>query len=103
MTIFEAIIMAVKDIMRAKMRSFLTMLGVIIGIFAVISLVNIGEGLKGFMYETIMGLGTGPTYMEIHAGKKGQMMAGMASAAITYQDARAIAEKCPAVEVMQLL
>lgn len=97
MTILEAIVMAIKDIMRAKMRSFLTMLGIIIGIFAVISLVNIGEGLKGFMYETVMGFGMGPTYMEIHAGKKGQFGA-MAFAKITYQDARAIAEECPAVE-----
>lgn len=83
--------------MRAKMRSFLTMLGVIIGIFAVISLVNIGEGMKGFMYEQIMGFGTGPTYMEIHSGKRGQLMATPFSK-ITYQDARAIAEECPAVE-----
>jgi putative ABC transport system permease protein len=97
MTILEAIVMAIKDIMRAKMRSFLTMLGMIIGIFAVISLVNIGEGMKGFMREQIMGFGTGPTYMEIHAGKPGEIM-GMTTAAITYQDARAIAEQCPAVE-----
>jgi putative ABC transport system permease protein len=100
MTILEAIVMAIKDIMRAKMRSFLTMLGVIIGIFAVISLVNIGEGMKGFMYEQIMGFGTGPTYMEVHAGKKGEMFGSMAAAAITYQDARAIAEECPSVELV---
>ncbi len=99
MTILEAIMMAMKDIMRAKMRSFLTMLGVIIGIFAVISLVNIGEGMKGFIYEQIMGIGTGPTYMEIHAGKRGEI-AAMAVAKITYQDARAIAEECPAVEIV---
>jgi len=94
MTILEAIVMAVKDILRAKMRSFLTMLGVIIGIFAVISLVTLGEGMKGFIHEEILGLGSGPTYMEIHAGKsQAEMGTAMISNPITYQDAKAIEEK----------
>ncbi|MBU0672245.1 MAG: ABC transporter permease [Candidatus Margulisbacteria bacterium] len=99
MTILEAIIMAWKDIMRAKMRSFLTMLGVIIGIFSVISLVTLGEGMKGFMYEQIDKFGTGPTYMEVHGGKEGQM-AAMATVKITYQDAKAIEEKCSSCELV---
>jgi putative ABC transport system permease protein len=98
MTIFEAIRMAIKDIMRARMRSFLTMLGVIIGIFAVISLVTLGEGMKGYMHEQISTLGSGPTYMEVHAGKsEGEMGIASASTPITYQDAKAIAAKCPSV------
>ncbi|MFH1684082.1 MAG: ABC transporter permease [Candidatus Margulisiibacteriota bacterium] len=79
--------------MRAKMRSFLTMLGVIIGIFAVISLVTLGEGMKAYVYKQIGELGTGPTYMEVHGGKEGQM-AAMATVKMTLQDAQAIAEKC---------
>ena len=85
--------------MRAKMRSFLTMLGVIIGIFSVISLVTLGEGMKGFMYEQIGKFGMGPTYMEIHGGKEGQL-AAMATVKITYQDAKAIEEKCPSCELV---
>lgn len=99
MTFWEAITMAWKDIMRAKMRSFLTMLGVIIGIFAVISLVTLGEGMKGFMYEQIGKLGTGTTYMEVHGGKEGQL-AAMATVKITYADAKAIKEKCPSCELV---
>ena len=99
MTVLEAIVMAIKDIMRAKMRSFLTMLGVIIGIFAVISLVTLGEGLKGFMHEQIAGIGSGPTYMEVHAGKsEAEMGAAMASSPITYQDAKAIAAGSPSIQ-----
>jgi putative ABC transport system permease protein len=99
MTIFEAMVMAIRDIMRARMRSFLTMLGVIIGIFAVISLVTLGEGLKGFMHEQISTFGSGPTYMEVHAGKsEAEMGAAMASSPITYQDAKAIAEQSTTIE-----
>ncbi|MBU1026550.1 MAG: ABC transporter permease [Candidatus Margulisbacteria bacterium] len=99
MTFLEAIIMAWKDIMRAKMRSFLTMLGVIIGIFSVISLVTLGEGMKGFMYEQIDRLGTGPTYMEVHGGKEGEL-AAMATVKITLADAKAIEERCPSCELV---
>lgn len=99
MTIWEAITMAVRDITRAKLRSFLTMLGVIIGIFAVISLVTLGEGAKGFMYEQVGKFGTGTTYMEVHGGKDGQL-AAMATVKITYADAKAIEEKSPSVELV---
>ncbi|MFC1637454.1 ABC transporter permease [Candidatus Margulisiibacteriota bacterium] len=99
MTFWEAITMAWKDIMRAKMRSFLTMLGVIIGIFSVISLVTLGEGMKGFMYEQLDKFGTGTTYMEIHGGKEGQM-AAMATVKMTYADAKAIRGKCPSCELV---
>lgn len=99
MTILEAIVMAIKDIMRSRMRSFLTMLGVIIGIFAVISLVTLGEGMREYMHEQIAGIGSGPTYMEVHAGKtEAEMGAAMASAPITYQDAKAIAAGAPSVK-----
>lgn len=101
MTILEAIRMAIKDIMRARMRSFLTMLGVIIGIFSVISLVTIGEGMKGYMHEQISNIGSGPTYMEVHAGKS-EMEMGVATTTspITYQDAKAIKAECPSVELV---
>ena len=99
MSFWEAITMAWKDIMRAKMRSFLTMLGVIIGIFAVISLVTLGEGMKGFMFEQIDKFGMGPTYMEVHPGKEGQL-AAMATVKMTYADAKAIEEKCPSCELV---
>ncbi|NQT28987.1 MAG: ABC transporter permease [Candidatus Saganbacteria bacterium] len=88
--------MSFRNIMAARMRSFLTMLGVIIGIFSVISLVNLGLGLKAYMYNEVMGFGTGATYLEIHAGKEGQI-ATMGSAKITYQDAKAISKNCPSV------
>src|SRR4051812_14353882 len=41
-----------------KLRSGLTMLGVIIGVFAVILLVSIGSGLQKYITDQITGLGS---------------------------------------------
>ena len=41
-----------------KMRSLLTMLGVIIGVFAVILLVSLGSGLQKYITDQISGLGS---------------------------------------------
>ena len=47
--IYEYIKMAIHNIMANKGRSFLTMLGIIIGIASVIAIVSIGEGTKNQM------------------------------------------------------
>ena len=46
---YEYIKMAVQNIRANKGRSFLTMLGIIIGIASVIAIVSIGEGTKNQM------------------------------------------------------
>jgi ABC-type antimicrobial peptide transport system permease subunit len=45
-TIYGNIRMAVASLKQAKMRSFLTMLGVIIGVVSVVTVVSIGQGIK---------------------------------------------------------
>ena len=47
--LYEYIKMAVHNIMANKGRSFLTMLGIIIGIASVIAIVSVGEGTKNQM------------------------------------------------------
>ena len=49
---------AVTALLANKMRSFLTMLGVIIGVFAVVSLVSVGAGLEQFITERFNALGS---------------------------------------------
>lgn len=44
--LYEYIKMAVHNIMANKGRSFLTMLGIIIGIASVIAIVSVGEGTR---------------------------------------------------------
>ncbi|MDO5338120.1 MAG: ABC transporter permease [Eubacteriales bacterium] len=59
----EYIKMAVKNIMANKGRSFLTMLGIIIGIASVIAIVSIGEGTKNQMNSEIADIGGGQIYI----------------------------------------
>lgn len=56
--IFESLRIAFSAIWANKVRSFLTMLGIIIGVFAVIELVAVGEGVKAQVSKEIQGLGT---------------------------------------------
>ena len=52
--LYEYIKMAVHNIMANKGRSFLTMLGIIIGIASVIAIVSVGEGTKNQMNSEIV-------------------------------------------------
>ena len=63
--LYEYIKMAVQNIRANKGRSFLTMLGIIIGIASVIAIVSIGEGTKNQMNSEIDGIGGGQIYISI--------------------------------------
>ena len=56
--LIENIKLALKAIWAKKIRSFLTMLGVIIGVFSIVLLVGIGEGVKSEIAGRIEGLGS---------------------------------------------
>lgn len=58
MSIWPTIKLALAGIRANKLRSFLTMLGVIIGVAAVIVLVSIGEGTSQSVTERIQGMGS---------------------------------------------
>ncbi|HYJ08281.1 MAG TPA: ABC transporter permease, partial [Polyangiaceae bacterium] len=55
--IWATIIMALREIRRNGMRSLLTMLGVVIGVGAVIALVSVGRGATAKVTEDIAKLG----------------------------------------------
>ena len=58
MSPFEHLRIAFDALAANKLRSFLTMLGVIIGVASVIMLVAIGEGAKNYIRKELMGIGT---------------------------------------------
>ena len=62
-SLYEYIKMAVHNIMANKGRSFLTMLGIIIGIASVIAIVSVGEGTKNQMNSEISGIGGGQIFI----------------------------------------
>ena len=57
MNFFETFRVAYEAIVSNKVRAGLTMLGVIIGVMAVILLVSIGEGARVYITKELTGLG----------------------------------------------
>ncbi|MGE5605389.1 MAG: ABC transporter permease [Bacteroidota bacterium] len=58
MKVSENVTMAFTNILNNKIRSFLTMLGIIIGVGAVIAMVSIGEGAKKRVTDSISAMGS---------------------------------------------
>ena len=58
MSPLQVLRVAVRALLRNKMRSFLTTLGVIIGVSAVIAMVAIGEGAKARVEEAFASMGS---------------------------------------------
>ena len=89
MLIAEILKVALESIRVNKLRSVLTMLGIILGIAAVITMVALGEGAQRAVEERLEGLGT-----NVLTVRPGQNMWGgvdRGSARLTTKDADAIA------------
>ncbi len=57
-TLYQSLKMAMKSIAGNKMRAFLTMLGIIIGVFSLVVLVSLVNGATSTVTDTISSLGT---------------------------------------------
>ena len=89
---------AAQAIGRNKMRSALTMLGVFIGVAALITMVAIGQGANEAVRKQIESFGTNVVVILPGAVTSGGIRAGYGSAStITVTDARAICRDDPAV------
>ena len=58
MSLFETFQLALKNIRASKVRTFLTMLGIIIGVCAVIVIVGLGNGMQGYIQDSFDEMGT---------------------------------------------
>ncbi|WP_347140136.1 MacB family efflux pump subunit [Paracoccus sp. SSK6] len=86
---FEALRMAVVSMRAHKLRSFLTMLGIIIGIASVVSVVALGEGSRQQVLANISSLGTNT--LEVFPGRDfGDMRSGRIKTLVA-SDAEALA------------
>lgn len=104
MKIFDSIVMAVRSIFANRLRSALTMLGVVIGIASVIILVAIGEAAKVYVVAQVKSWGIGPNVMQINPGKDQGDMSAYLNSKLRFSDAVAIKEKCPSVsEVLPIV
>lgn len=58
MSFIQSFKLAIKSIMASKLRSLLTMLGIIIGVAAVILIVGLGNGMEIYMKDSFASMGT---------------------------------------------
>jgi putative ABC transport system permease protein len=91
--LWENVRVALDGLVVNKMRSALTMLGVIIGVGAVIALMSIGEGAQASITEEITSIGTNLLFVSPGAFESGPVRGAAGSAkSLTYADAEAIAD-----------
>jgi len=101
MEFFSTIRVALRALRRNKLRSLLTVLGVVIGVCAVITLVNMGGGAQISIEQAISGLGTNLIVIFPGSVTKGGMRTGYGSVTtLTVEDAHAIQEECFAVQMV---
>ena len=67
MSIVESLLLAMKNIVSSKTRTVLTMLGIIIGVAAVIVIVGLGNGLEGYVTDSFSDMGTNTLTVSVEA------------------------------------
>jgi len=89
---------ALRSLAKNKMRTFLTMLGIIIGVASVIAMLAIGQGSRESIQAQIASLGTNLLTIFPSASNTGgvRMEAGT-SVRLTLDDYKVIPARCPAV------
>ncbi len=93
-----ALRLAVRALLAYKIRSLLTMLGIIIGIGAVIVMISIGRGANASIQDSINKMGSNMLMIFSGSSKKGGVRGGSGSRpTLKVKDAEAIARECPAV------
>jgi putative ABC transport system permease protein len=99
MKLRNLLVAALRSLAKNKMRTFLTMLGIIIGVASVIAMLAIGEGSKESIQKQISSLGTNTLMIWPSASSTGgvRMEAGT-SQRLTIDDVRAIADRCASVQ-----
>jgi putative ABC transport system permease protein len=89
---------AYRALARNKMRSLLTMLGIIIGVAAVIAMVALGQGARASVESQIASLGSNVIMIFPGTTTQGGVRFGMGTmTTLTEEDATMIRKECPAV------
>jgi putative ABC transport system permease protein len=90
MNIGETILVAWKSLISNKSRSLLTMLGVIIGVAAVIVMMAVSAGTEATIAEAINGLGSNLIFISGNMTRLGPGQASSGSGGLVYEDLEAI-------------
>jgi putative ABC transport system permease protein len=98
MNVLETMSLAVRSLLRSKMRSFLTALGIIIGVGAVIAMVAIGDGARASVQKVFDAMGTNMLIVMSGSTNSGGARGGFGSQpTLTWDDLEAIRTQLPSV------
>ncbi|HET7440652.1 MAG TPA: ABC transporter permease [Terriglobales bacterium] len=99
MDLLAIIRIAMRALARNKLRSALTMLGIIIGVGAVIAMVSVGQGAQDQAQKQIAALGSNMLFVGAGTVNRGGMHMGWgATKSLVYEDMTAIQRECQAVQ-----
>src|SRR5947209_12030417 len=99
--LYRTLVMATQALMRNVLRSALTTLGIIIGVAAVIAMMEIGQGSRSAIQKTIASMGANNLLIQPGTASSGGVTFGSGSIiTLTPQDAEAILRECPAVRAV---
>jgi putative ABC transport system permease protein len=91
MNIFNLIRIAYRALLRNKLRAFLTMLGIIIGVASVIAMVAIGQGSKQSIHDQLSNMGTNMLTVQPASNINGGVrIAGSSFQTLTIKDITAL-------------
>jgi putative ABC transport system permease protein len=91
--------LALRALARSKMRSALTMLGIIIGVGAVIAVVSIGQGAQYMVQQGIQAMGTNVVFIAAGSGRPGGARVGYGGVkTLTIDDMNAILREIPLIK-----
>src|SRR5512146_1016234 len=91
MDLTESIRIALRGLTANKLRSVLTMLGIIIGVAAVIALLSVGQGVQALVTKQLQSIGTNLLFVVPGNLSQQQGMRAVRMSSLTLEDADAIA------------
>jgi putative ABC transport system permease protein len=99
MDLMQIIRIAMRALARNKLRSSLTMLGIIIGVGAVIAMVSVGQGAQKQAEDQIAAMGSNMLFVSAGTVNRGGTRMGYgATKTLVYEDMQAILRECTAVK-----
>jgi len=91
--------LALRALARNKMRSALTMLGIVIGVGAVIAVVSIGQGAQYLVQQGIQAMGTNAVFIAAGSNRAGGVRQGYGGVkTLTVDDMNAILKEIPLIK-----
>jgi len=96
-----AIPLAFRTVSRNKLRSFLTTLGVVIGVGAVVGMLAMGQGARAALRQQVANMGTNLVRIRPGSVGRGGHRWGVGTLTnLTIADAQAIARDCPSISLV---